>query len=363
MARNALLEVNLAATPVAVATDWRALAERALVPAGLNGPELLLPLLECARAARLATVSAAGELLLAMPLARRRPGLLGSLITPLRPSGLPHVDSEMAAAALEALLAGSGRPLLLRGIPAEGPFWAALIAAAGRLAILSRWQRAALRPSGDFEGWYQRNIDGKRRKEYRRLRARLAGEGPVTLQELAPGGNLQPFMAELLTLEAAGWKGRRGTAIACDPSLAAAFTAACEGLHCAGKLRFWSLRCGARTLASLYAVKEGDTLWLGKIAYDEEFARFSPGVLLILDVTARIFAEPAIRLADSCAIPGHPMIDHIWRDRIAMADIMVASPDIGAMRFAVLTTTERLRRGVRGAFRDALYRLAGRHRS
>ena len=30
------------------------------------------------------------------------------------------------------------------------------------------------------------------------------------------------------------------------------------------------------------------------------------------------------QFADSCATPDHPMIDHLWRDRLAMADLMIA---------------------------------------
>jgi len=238
-----------------------------------------------------------------------------------------------------------------------------LTAAAGRLSVLSRWQRAALRPDGTYDDWYRRTVDGKRRKEHRRLRARLAEEGSVELQELAPQASPEEFMTEFLTLEASGWKGRRGTAIACDKDLAKAFTTAGHDLHRSGKLRFWTLRCGGRAIASLYGVKEGDTLWLGKIAYDESYARFSPGVLLILDVTARIFADPSIRIADSCAIPDHPMIDHIWRDRIAMAVVVVAPLTIGPYRFAALAGIEMLRRRARGTLRDALSRFVGRRRS
>jgi hypothetical protein len=34
--------------------------------------------------------------------------------------------------------------------------------------------------------------------------------------------------------------------------------------------------------------------------------------------------EPAIAWCDSCAAPGHTMIDSIWRERRAMVDQMIA---------------------------------------
>ena len=65
------------------------------------------------------------------------------------------------------------------------------------------------------------------------------------------------------------------------------------------------------------------------------YAKYSPGVLLVLYATERLFAESGITFVDSCAIPGHPMIENIWRDRIKVADVMIAPNSIGVKRFAM----------------------------
>ena len=59
-----------------------------------------------------------------------------------------------------------------------------------------------------------------------------------------------------------------------------------------------------------------------KTAYDEELARFSPGVLLQLENLALLERED-IALTDSCAAPDHPMIDHIWRDRREIVKVSI----------------------------------------
>ena len=82
--------------------------------------------------------------------------------------------------------------------------------------------------------------------------------------------------------------------------------------------------------------------WLGKIAFDEAFAKYSPGVLQILDATESLFAEGGIALVDSCAIPDHPMIDNIWRDRIAMADVLIGTPNMPSARFKAMVAAEKL---------------------
>ena len=47
-------------------------------------------------------------------------------------------------------------------------------------------------------------------------------------------------------------------------------------------------------------------------------SRASPGVQLLLDVTQTLLADAGIARANSCATPDHPMIDHVWRERLAL---------------------------------------------
>ena len=75
-----------------------------------------------------------------------------------------------------------------------------------------------------------------------------------------------------------------------------------------------------RAIAAIVTLRSGDAAWCWKIAYDEAFARYSPGVQLLLDVTEALLADPRIARADSCATPDHPMIDHIWRERLSLSD-------------------------------------------
>jgi CelD/BcsL family acetyltransferase involved in cellulose biosynthesis len=57
-----------------------------------------------------------------------------------------------------------------------------------------------------------------------------------------------------------------------------------------------------------------------KIAYDEDYARFSPGVMLQMEYLA-----DGLRLerVDSSARANHPMFDRIWIDRLPIVSLMV----------------------------------------
>jgi hypothetical protein len=60
-----------------------------------------------------------------------------------------------------------------------------------------------------------------------------------------------------------------------------------------------------------------------KTAFDEAYARFSPGMLLQLENLALLERED-IHWADSCAVEGHPMIERLWRDARRMASLNIA---------------------------------------
>jgi CelD/BcsL family acetyltransferase involved in cellulose biosynthesis len=349
----------------AVLPAWKRLADHSLAPSGLNAPELIMPLIRCMPGAALATVKQGNDLLFALPVTRwrRLPKLLANWITPLTIIGEPHLDREFPQVALTCFINNLKSPIVLHSIEVNGPFWNVLAKQDAQVAVLHSWQRAALHLTGTYDEWTESNFGAKRRKEYRRLNSRLSEMGKFGALSLEPGRDCRNWVAELLALEAAGWKGKRGTAMAAKPALRAALFEACHFLAVAGKLRFWKLTIDGKPIASMYAIVEGDRAWLGKIAYDETYAKFSPGVLLILFATEKLFAEGGITLADSCAIPGHPMIENIWRDRLKVADVMVAPHSVGMKRFDFIRKVEKWRRGARNYARDTYYYLRGKKRS
>ena len=70
-------------------------------------------------------------------------------------------------------------------------------------------------------------------------------------------------------------------------------------------------------------LRHQDRAFFFKLGVDERFAKFSPGVQLTLDLTRHLCADPAIAMADSTAAPDHPMINPIWRGRLAIGDVLI----------------------------------------
>ena len=59
-----------------------------------------------------------------------------------------------------------------------------------------------------------------------------------------------------------------------------------------------------------------------KIAYDEDYARFSPGVLIQLE-NLQVLARSEIQWMDSCAVENHPMINSLWAERRNLVRVSV----------------------------------------
>jgi CelD/BcsL family acetyltransferase involved in cellulose biosynthesis len=345
-----------------LAVGWAALSKKSLQPAGFNAPELLFPIMRQDANSKLVTIDHGADTLLALPLVEKRTHFK-SLASPLLASGMPHISRDMTETVLLAFLNGSKKPVLFNAIPSEGAFLQMLQNQAAQFETIESWQRAALKPSGKYQDWFEATFDQKRRKEFKRLRARLAEAGTLELLTLKKGDNPKLFVKDLLALEAAGWKGKKGTAISAMPRLTNALYEAAIDLHAAGKLRFWSLKFNGQSIASLFAIVEGEQAWLGKIAYDENFAKYSPGVMVILDCTESFFAEKKIKLVDSSAIPNHPMIDRIWRDRIAMTSVIVAPSSISTNRFKFVVKMLKLRLDLRSKLRNIYHKIKGTKRS
>jgi hypothetical protein len=277
----------------------------------------------------------------------------------LFPITVPTLREFGARQTARHLLGSISQPLLLEAIPTETELFKVLVSEASHVHVISRWERAALKTTGNFDDWLAENFDHKRRKELKRLRNRFAEQGALVSQRLSPGEDLEPYLQDFLTLEQRGWKGERGTALSGNTGLVDALRKGLLASHEKGALKFWRITFDGAPVAALFAVVDKGQAMLGKIAYDETWSKYSPGVMIILDATADLFADSTVNMADSNAIPGHPMIERIWRDRLAFADIMIAPKGMSATRFAWSKNVEELRRDLRQKLKSVYYRVKG----
>jgi CelD/BcsL family acetyltransferase involved in cellulose biosynthesis len=210
-----------------------------------------------------------------------------------------------------------------------------------------------LRPTGARSDYLERTIGGKKRKELRRQRKRLADEGIVTRSATRDPAAIGQALSDFLKLEAGGWKGRAGTAASADRNVRDFMATAIAALAAEGKASIESLSVGSQPIASTIVLRSGANAWCWKIAYDERFAKASPGVQLVADLTQMLLDDATFAHADSCATADHPMIDHIWRERLPLADRLIAVRPDAAASFALARAFERLRRAAIDAAKAA----------
>jgi hypothetical protein len=132
------------------------------------------------------------------------------------------------------------------------------------------------------------------------------------------------------------------------------------GLAAEGKAAVYRLGGPERAAAVAITLRSGDTAWFWKIAYDEALARLSPGVLLSAAITEALLADRTILRTDSCATADHPMIGHIWRERLALSDRLIAVRPGARVAFATACRLERVRRAAEHLARRLKSRLRGR---
>lgn len=231
------------------------------------------------------------------------------------------------AALLDCFDAADWAPgfLHLNGLVEGGPVHAGLAAAAaarGGCAVVHRELRAELRSDLSPDEYYAHTVRKKKRKEIQRLANRLAELGAVATRGLERADEIAPWCDAFLALERSGWKGRAGSALACAPETEAFFRDAVAGAFAAGRLDFIRIDLDDAPIAMLVNFLAPPGSFSFKIAFDEAYARFSPGVLIQRE-NLRVLARDDIAWMDSCAAENHPMIDSLWGERRSIVRVTV----------------------------------------
>ncbi len=359
-----------------VASEWRALAGYALEANVFYEPAFALaaaPVFGRGAGAFLVWSGSAERRLLGFFPARiktRRYGLKLPVLLgwthPYAPLSVPLVEREAAepviAAWLTHLAAHAQLPglLLLPFLPEEGPFAAALDTVLRRAqmptADFNRHRRGLLAPGGARLHYVEHALGSRRHKELRRLGRRLAEIGAVLVTSATEPARVAAAVEDFFVVEASGWKGRAGTAAADHEDLRRFIRAAAGALAAEGKISVNRILLDGRAIAAAIILRSGGRAWFWKIAYDEAFARFSPGVMLTATLTGELADDATIAQTDSCATANHPMIDHLWRERVALCDRLIAvrpqapfapARALEALRTAAIAGAKTLRRRFR----------------
>ncbi|MDN3721019.1 GNAT family N-acetyltransferase [Roseibium salinum] len=132
---------------------------------------------------------------------------------------------------------------------------------------------------------------------------------------------------------------------------------AIAGLARLGRVRidqFWS---GDRLIASLVLIEAGGQVFSWKIAFDEAYGRYSPGAQIALYTFRQNLALPGFMGADSLAVPGHSMIEPLWRGRLETGTMVLAQGAAGSLKLRLATADLAAEQALRRLARSVRQRL------
>jgi len=327
------------------------LSARTIEPNVFFNPRFLAPAMPRLedREVRLAVIRDGDEyrnrLRLLVPFSVERPAIpLGVPVmrtwsSPFGPLGTPLVDRDDPIGVIEDFFSMLSRPHLklprvfvLPDIKLDGPVASLLTSFADSRSLTmvttGKVERPVLESDADGEDYLKASLRAHHYREFRRLKRRLADLGKLEHIVARGPDEIRHAIENFLTLEAAGWKGRERTAMAIDRYRAAFAREAVHKLAEHDMCRIHLLTLDGRAIACLVVFVEAGVAYTWKTAYDEALAAFSPGTLLMIEVTRQHLDDPNIVMTDSCSVPDHPVMSRLWSERKPMGTLVIGlTPD------------------------------------
>ncbi|HXD47056.1 MAG TPA: GNAT family N-acetyltransferase [Pseudolabrys sp.] len=359
------IERASAARLAGLGDDWRDLASRAdaanvfLNPALLAAaiaayPERNIVVLLAWQDARLAGVwaFAQGRMRLSAPAMPNAylatPAIDRDCLEPVIDALLSYIDADPALpniVALDAMGAGTATYAALARV---------IAARRGALSVFGRSQRPMLASDLDAKAYFEQAMSASSRKKLRQHRRRLGEKGALeSVLVTAPDAVVRAY-EDFLALEASGWKGRQGTALASDAADAQFTRAMIAALAARGEAEIHSLTLDGRPVSMQVVLRAGRTAFTWKTCYDEALHDYSPGTLLFEDYSARLLADDNVDAVDSCSFDDSGYMAS-WRERGDIASLWLDARAGGSLLFPLLARLYGLYLGLR-AHAKALYR-------
>jgi CelD/BcsL family acetyltransferase involved in cellulose biosynthesis len=276
----------------------------------------------------------------------------------------PEFTGDVIAAFLDAIEEERSLPnvIRLRCLDASSEVYPAILhalaARGGQVMKMSERERPFVTKDAGLKR------TGSTRKKLRQDWNRLSALGAVGIVNERAQDAVCGAFETYLAMESESWKGARGTALLCDESDAAFARRLISDLAAQRRASVAMLRIDNRPIAAQVLLYCGTTAYTWKTAFDAEFAKYSPGALLVDKITDQLFETEAIEAIESCS-PEGGFMNQLWDGRRATVDLLA---DVGAkasLGFAAVVVGERgyaQLRGLRNKLRTVNWPLLSKRR-
>lgn len=320
---------------------WRTLAERAVEPNPLYEPDCLVPAAEHQQFGDeidIVFAEEGGRVFACIPVRQVRKWrgfpypFVTTVVRRMLYCGTPLVDPERSEEALGAILAAlaerrgfaNGRVLVLQEVAEGGAVDHAVQMAARHAGFplfrYESWERpiAYRREEANYRSIHSSKFRGEVRRRHKRLGECLGAEPEVVDRSNDPAA-----IDEYIEMEAAGYKGETGIAMATVPGEPEYFRGMCQRFAQRGRLRILALEGGGKTVAMVVSIRGGEGLFGIKTSYDEQFSRFAPGVQLQLSAIEDFHHRSDARWLDPCTYEGNEVMLGLYPDRTRFSSFFV----------------------------------------
>lgn len=275
-------------------------------------------------------------------------------------SGVPLVARECASAVVKAwadnIASGELPPVWsFTNLPLDDELTTLIVrhASANGLVteVVNAYRRPKLTRDGrEFRAHLDEVMPKSRRKDIERSIRRLGELGQLKFERSTEPEAVAALVSSFLEMERVGWKGQAGTAFLCRPD-SAAFATAAFGSAPAGSVSIDTLFLDEQPIAFSINIAAGETLFTPKCTYDEQFRRFSPGIVLEYYAIEQFFRDETYRTVDAATtVDGH-LVQSLWNGSARMGQLVVGrKPQVLAIAGWALGR-ERLKHLVKGALR------------
>ena len=251
--------------------------------------------------------------------------------------GGPVVDPHYADAVMPAFFdciantRALPKVIKLRLIDGEAatfrPMMAALQARRGQMLRLADEPRPFL--SGDAD----RKRTGSTAKKLRQDWNRLSTLGAVEVVNARETEDVGAAFEIFLRMESKSWKGANGTALLSDDDDADFARRLIGNLSLHRNASVALLRVDGRPVAAQVLLYCGTMAYTWKTAFDAEFAKFSPGALLVDKVTDVLLSSGVTQI-ESCATQ-ESFMAQLWTGRRATVDLLLDVNAESSLRFTL----------------------------
>ena len=210
------------------------------------------------------------------------------------------LDSEAADSLIRHTVSRMPARLRIRFAPASGVTSAAFATACAEVGVAVFERTMARSPiielEGDFES-YRRGLSKNMRKNLNRRRTRTEELGELELKIIEGADELEDGLASAFAIEASGWKGEQGTAMASEPRTRSFYSEIASWAAELGMLRLVLLQVDGHPIAFDLGLQRNGVYYSLKTGYEAEHHRLGPGATLTNDLIRYCYAMGLDRVA------------------------------------------------------------------